>query len=330
MKEVLPYFGHDNNALSHPKCQALVASFGFAGYGRFWALNERIASTEGCCLDLSKKVNRAGLAVVLQLTLVDLEAFLKFLSDPEECGLIHYKDGQVTTDRTSENLKQLLDSREAARQRKESKKASSPNSAQSSANFGESSPNSALKERKDKVKESKEEESAESASPDPESFNTPEPQPERNPSADDFDPNPPRLNDFEPELNALKIPNSLKFTSTDLEELRARFGGRSQEAVDTISREFDAKDYGYKSHWAGVKQWLAKEPSAAAWLDKATGKAKPEAKAPLTGLQAEAARVVTGATPAQMQAMREESRKLGAELDVRDFLPSGVRRVVTA
>ena len=41
MKDNLPYFSHDNNARRHPKMKALIAEFGYEGYGRFWALNDR-------------------------------------------------------------------------------------------------------------------------------------------------------------------------------------------------------------------------------------------------------------------------------------------------
>ena len=44
MRDDLPYFSHDNNAQDHPKMQALIAEYGFEGYGRFWALHERIAA----------------------------------------------------------------------------------------------------------------------------------------------------------------------------------------------------------------------------------------------------------------------------------------------
>ena len=64
-----------------------------------------------------------------------------------------------------------------------------------------------------------------------------------------------------------------RFTNGDLDEVCQRFGGRSQEALDIISLKLEAGDYErFKRPWAQVKTWLAKEATAMAWLDKATGK----------------------------------------------------------
>jgi hypothetical protein len=107
MKEDLPYFSHDNDARNHAKMKALRARFGWTGYGQFWALNEMIAGSARACLDLSRKVVRAGAACELGMTTDALEQFLSFLADPDECGLIEYEDGIVTTDRTQENYEHL-------------------------------------------------------------------------------------------------------------------------------------------------------------------------------------------------------------------------------
>ena len=101
MKDNLPYFSHDNNARNHPKMKALIAEFGYEGYGRFWALNERIAETSGACIDISKKVNKLDLARELGLDGNGLDRFLSFLSDAE-IDLINIVDGKITTDRINE------------------------------------------------------------------------------------------------------------------------------------------------------------------------------------------------------------------------------------
>ena len=79
-----------------------------------------------------------------------------------------------------------------------------------------------------------------------------------------------------PYVPGLKIPRALAFTGEQLRELQGIFGNRSQEALEVIAEAFAAKDYGYKSTWAGVKTWFRKEASPVAWLDRQTGKAKPE------------------------------------------------------
>jgi hypothetical protein len=100
MKDNLPYFSHDNNARRHPKMKALIAEFGYEGYGRFWALNERIAESSGACIDISKKINKLDLAQELGLNGDGMDKFLAFLSDPE-IDLINMKDNIITTDRIS-------------------------------------------------------------------------------------------------------------------------------------------------------------------------------------------------------------------------------------
>jgi hypothetical protein len=117
MKDNLPYFSHDNNARNHPKMKALIAEYGYEGYGRFWALNERIAEISGACIDISKKVNRLDLAKELGLDGNGLDKFLDFLSDPE-IDLINIQEGKVTTDRVTELFSKTMKGREKDRDRK--------------------------------------------------------------------------------------------------------------------------------------------------------------------------------------------------------------------
>jgi len=112
MKDDLPYFSHDNDARNHPKMKALRARFGWTGYGQFWALNEMIAGASQARLDLSRKVVRSAVACELGMTTDALDDLLKFLSDNEECGLIEYQDGVVTTDRTQEDYDHVIKMRE--------------------------------------------------------------------------------------------------------------------------------------------------------------------------------------------------------------------------
>ncbi len=115
MKNNLPYFQHDNDARSHPKFGALRARFGWEGCGRFWALNEMIAAAEECRLDLSRPLLRNSTASRLDLSPDEFEAFLAFLSDPNQCGLVHYQDGVLSTQRTQEDYARVKSNREKAR-----------------------------------------------------------------------------------------------------------------------------------------------------------------------------------------------------------------------
>jgi hypothetical protein len=141
------------------------------------------------------------------------------------------------------------------------------------------------------------------------------------PTVDDFDPIPSPI-PSEPPKPTYQIPGDLKLSPKDLDELHTRFGPRSQEAIDAIARQFAAKDYGYKNHWAGAKTWFAKETSPIAWLDKATGKGprpweKPSAPPPDT-------RTSGLATAAEKKRQAEEL----AGIDV-EGLMGGIRRRAT-
>lgn len=141
MKDDLPYFSHDNDAHLHPKMKALRARFGWAGYGQFWALNEMIAGAPRARLDLSRKVVRAATACELGMTPDGLDDFLGFLSDPDECGLVDYSDGIVTTERTQDDYEKMDAGRRSAQERYTRKKTSpenretSPEKDETSANF---------------------------------------------------------------------------------------------------------------------------------------------------------------------------------------------------
>jgi hypothetical protein len=100
--------------------KALIAEFGYEGYGRFWVLNERIAESSGALIDISKKVNKLDLAQELGLNNDGLDKFLGFLSDPE-IDLINFENNKITTDRTTELFEKTMENREEERCRKKVK-----------------------------------------------------------------------------------------------------------------------------------------------------------------------------------------------------------------
>jgi hypothetical protein len=118
MKNDIPYFSHDNNARNHPKMRILITEYGYEGYGRFWALNERIAETEGAFIDISKLRNKCDLATELRFTTAELDKFLNFLSDPE-VDLINFDGGKISTDRLNETHGKVMQAREKARGKKQ-------------------------------------------------------------------------------------------------------------------------------------------------------------------------------------------------------------------
>ena len=151
MKNNIDFYQHYANADQHPKFKMLRVQFGWAGEGRFWALNNRIAQADNCCLDISKKYNAASIASDIGLSMDEFEAFILCLKN--DCELIkECSPGVVTTDIIQENFKSVSGNREKARERKERyfEKVS-----KGSPELLNSSPDQNKKVKESKVKESK-------------------------------------------------------------------------------------------------------------------------------------------------------------------------------
>lgn len=116
MKNNIDYYQHFAYADQHPKFKMLRVQFGWAGEGKFWALNNKIAQAEDCCLDVSKKYNRAAIASDLDFSMDELDEFLTFLL--EDCELIRKcPEGKITTDIIQECFTKVMSDREKARER---------------------------------------------------------------------------------------------------------------------------------------------------------------------------------------------------------------------
>lgn len=117
MKRALSFFDHDTDAHNNEKMQALIAVYGWEGYGRFWALNEKIARSTDAVLDLSAKVKMVSTAVSLGMALEDFKAFVMFLSDSNECGLVKNDGWKLTTARVQEAFEKAKKTRQEAMDR---------------------------------------------------------------------------------------------------------------------------------------------------------------------------------------------------------------------
>lgn len=116
MKNNIEYYPHFTKSDEHGKFKALRTRFGWAGEGRFWALNNRIGLAENCVLDLTKGYNKSSLASDLNLNISQLDEFLEYLHN--SCHLIYYpKEGCVTTEIVQETLKRVMKEREDNRLR---------------------------------------------------------------------------------------------------------------------------------------------------------------------------------------------------------------------
>lgn len=117
MKRNLNFYQHFVVADQHPKFKMLRVEYGWAGEGRFWALNNRIAQAENCRLEISKKYNAASIASDLNLPLAKFKKYIKYLMD--DCELIYEcSPGFITTDILQENLREVMSARAKARERK--------------------------------------------------------------------------------------------------------------------------------------------------------------------------------------------------------------------
>ena len=109
MKENIEYYRHFSGADQHPKFEMLRAKYGWAGDGKFWALNNRIALASNCVLDLSKKYVKASIANALDFTLAEFDEFVIYLL--EECDLIIETESGITTNEVQENFVKVSEKR---------------------------------------------------------------------------------------------------------------------------------------------------------------------------------------------------------------------------
>lgn len=168
MKLNIDYYPHKSESHRHPKFKMLRASYetpleGWASEGRFWALNNLIAQSENCILDLTKKRNRGVFADELGLTIKDFSNFIEILKSDDVELLIEIEPGIFTTETVQETFSSISGNRVKARERKNNsvKSTDSGEPEKSSGELTESSgdPNNKVKGSKGKgieVKGSKE------------------------------------------------------------------------------------------------------------------------------------------------------------------------------
>jgi hypothetical protein len=110
VKQNIEYYQHYTDADKHPKFKMLRIKYGWAGDGKFWALNNRIADADGCKIDTTKKYNMATIANDLEFSMDELQQFIEYLHS--ECELIIKENGYITTEIVQENLNKVSKKRE--------------------------------------------------------------------------------------------------------------------------------------------------------------------------------------------------------------------------
>lgn len=124
MKDNLAFYKHEVGSDDHWKFKMLRVIFqkefdadGWAGEGRFWALNNRIAESKNCHLDLSHEIKKLSIAADLNFTIDQFNIFLDILVN--RCHLVKVaEDGSFYTELTLEIFSSVQEDRENARQRK--------------------------------------------------------------------------------------------------------------------------------------------------------------------------------------------------------------------
>jgi len=112
MKKDLPWFRHYNSTHNEPRMQALLAEYGFEGYGRFWILYEKIAASPSASLDISSRIIKLTVARDLGLDVEKFEGFIEFLS-AFDINLIGFNNCIITSDQIQEDYIQVCNKRQA-------------------------------------------------------------------------------------------------------------------------------------------------------------------------------------------------------------------------
>ncbi len=102
MENNLKFFSHAVDASEHPKFKTLRAKYGWAGEGKFWALNGMIAKAEDCWLDLSRKFIKSSISCDLGFTIDEFDEYIKYLAS--DCELIIVEGDKISTKRLQETL----------------------------------------------------------------------------------------------------------------------------------------------------------------------------------------------------------------------------------
>ncbi len=75
-----------------------------------------------------------------------------------------------------------------------------------------------------------------------------------------------KMPNFDPDIPTLKTPDGVKFAPEELAELVAHAGPDAQAHLDKFARKIAMHRYGYKNHWAALKDFWANAGGAKAWL----------------------------------------------------------------
>lgn len=124
MKNNISYYRHEVNSHEHWKFKTLRRKYKWDGEGKFWALNNMIAESENCILDLSDNDKLTAIATELDFDSKDFIEFIDYLV--HTCKLVTIPNGnedfpngkKITTSMVQEILGGLSEVRDYDRKRK--------------------------------------------------------------------------------------------------------------------------------------------------------------------------------------------------------------------
>lgn len=116
MKNNLDFYSHAVTSHNSWKFKLLRKQFGWAGEGKFWALNNLIADSDMCVLDLEGDSKKEQIAADLDFDIDEFRNFLMFLEI--KCKLIKKESNGYTTKRVQKALQVVNRAREIDRKRK--------------------------------------------------------------------------------------------------------------------------------------------------------------------------------------------------------------------
>lgn len=116
MKNNLDRYPHSVTSHNHWKFKTLRRSYGWAGEGKFWALNNMIADASDCVINLNDPVRKAAVAAEIDFDVPELEEYILFLA--EKCQLIVIEKGMITTEKVQETFSFVDEKRVRDRNRK--------------------------------------------------------------------------------------------------------------------------------------------------------------------------------------------------------------------
>lgn len=122
MKNNISYYRHEVSSHNHWKFKTLRRKYTWSGEGKFWALNNIIAESPECRLDINDDDKKAAIAAELDFDVPEFETFITYLI--KVCKLVKMEEGMLITGITQEILSEVSEKRERQRNWKKEKSTS--------------------------------------------------------------------------------------------------------------------------------------------------------------------------------------------------------------